>query len=53
LRLIARCGLYVVDLATGDTVHSLTIEGVVTELHDVAVIPAESSPRRLVPAAQK
>lgn len=35
----ARCGLAVVDLRSGDIVHSLTAEGVVEELYDVAVIP--------------
>jgi uncharacterized protein (TIGR03032 family) len=34
-----RCGVYVIDLATGDIVHWLRIEGVVTELYDVAVLP--------------
>lgn len=34
-----RCGLYVVDLKTGDIVHWLRIEGVVDELYDVAVLP--------------
>ncbi len=35
----ARCGLYVIDLNTGDAVHWLRIEGVVDELYDVAVLP--------------
>lgn len=35
----ARCGIYVVDTATGDIAHSVTIEGIVTELYDVAVVP--------------
>jgi uncharacterized protein (TIGR03032 family) len=35
----ARCGLLVIDLKTGDIVHSLNIEGVVNELYDIAVIP--------------
>jgi uncharacterized protein (TIGR03032 family) len=35
----ARCGLAVVDLKTGDVVHTLTIEGVVQELYDVAALP--------------
>ena len=33
------CGLYVIDLNTGDAVHRLRIEGVVDELYDVAVLP--------------
>ncbi|WP_353930028.1 TIGR03032 family protein [Okeanomitos corallinicola TIOX110] len=35
----ARCGLLVIDLKTGDIVHSLNIEGVVNELYDIAVLP--------------
>jgi uncharacterized protein (TIGR03032 family) len=34
-----RCGLLVVDLRTGDVVHSITIEGVVRELYDVVLLP--------------
>ncbi|MDB9527896.1 TIGR03032 family protein [Oscillatoria sp. CS-180] len=33
-----RCGLLVIDLNTGDVVHSLRIEGVVEELYDVQVL---------------
>lgn len=39
-----RCGLMVIDLRTGDCVHSLQIEGVVEELYDVAVIPNRRTP---------
>ncbi|WP_256528818.1 TIGR03032 family protein [Limnofasciculus baicalensis] len=35
----ARCGLLVIDLKSGDIVHSLNIEGVVNELYDIAVLP--------------
>jgi hypothetical protein len=35
----ARCGLLVIDLRSGDIVHSLRIEGVVEELYDVQVLP--------------
>ncbi len=35
----ARCGLYVIDLYTGDAVHWLRIEGIVDELYDVAILP--------------
>ena len=35
----ARCGLHVVDLETGNTIHWVRIEGVVRELYDVAVLP--------------
>jgi uncharacterized protein (TIGR03032 family) len=39
-----RCGLAVIDLRSGDIVHSLTIDGVVEELYDVAVIPGVRNP---------
>jgi len=42
-----RCGLLVVDLRTGDVVHSLTIEGVVRELYDVAILPGVIRPSAL------
>ncbi|MEE8272959.1 MAG: TIGR03032 family protein [Alphaproteobacteria bacterium] len=35
----ARCRIVVVDLRTGDAVHSLRIDGVVKELYDVVVLP--------------
>ncbi len=34
----ARCGLAIIDLASGDMVHWIRIEGVVRELYDVAVL---------------
>ncbi|MCA9693044.1 MAG: TIGR03032 family protein [Nannocystaceae bacterium] len=43
----ARCSLLVVDLRTGDIVHWLRIEGVVSELYDVAVIPGARRPMAL------
>ena len=42
-----RCGLMVIDLRTGDIVHSLRIEGVVQELYDVAVLPGVRRPMAL------
>ena len=42
-----RCGLQVVDLRTGDVVHSITIEGVVRELYDVAILPGTTRPSAL------
>jgi uncharacterized protein (TIGR03032 family) len=42
-----RCGLMIVDLRTGDVVHSLTIEGIVRELYDVAVLPGVTMPSAL------
>ena len=40
----ARCGLAIVDLASGDMVHWVRIEGVVRELYDVAVLPGVRRP---------
>jgi len=40
----ARCGLAVVDIASGDMVHWVRIEGVVRELYDVAVLPGIARP---------
>jgi len=34
-----RCGLYVIDLETGDVAHWARIEGIVSELYDVVVLP--------------
>jgi uncharacterized protein (TIGR03032 family) len=39
-----RCGLYVIDLRSGDIVHWLRIEGVVTELYDVIALPGVVRP---------
>jgi uncharacterized protein (TIGR03032 family) len=39
-----RCGIYVINLNTGDVVHSLSIEGIVTELYDVAALPGIRQP---------
>ena len=43
----ARCGLLVVDLRTGDVVHSVNIGGVVCELFDVAVLAGVRTPSAL------
>jgi tetratricopeptide (TPR) repeat protein len=43
----ARCGLWVIDLRSGDVAHWMQIEGVVVELYDVAVIPATRRPMAL------
>lgn len=40
----ARCALQVIDLERGDVAHELRIEGVVTELFDVAVLPGARNP---------
>lgn len=43
----ARCQLQVIDLKRGDVVHSLRIEGVVSELYDVVVLPGVRRPAAL------
>jgi uncharacterized protein (TIGR03032 family) len=40
----ARCGLVVVDLASGDTVAWVRLEGIVRELYDVAFLPGVRNP---------
>lgn len=42
-----RCGLQVIDLNSGDVVHSVRIEGIVTELYDVVVLPKVIRPMAL------
>jgi uncharacterized protein (TIGR03032 family) len=44
---VARSGLEVIDLATGDVVHWLRLEGVVEELYDVVVLPEVARPKAL------
>jgi uncharacterized protein (TIGR03032 family) len=39
-----RCGLFVIDLRTGDIVHWLRIEGIVEELYDVAMLAGARCP---------
>ena len=43
----ARCGLHVIDLRTGDTAHWLRLEGTVSELYDVVVLPDVVRPMAL------
>lgn len=40
----ARCGIYVVDMRTGDIAHWLRIEGIVKELYDVIALPGIARP---------
>lgn len=40
----ARCGLAVIDLASGDMTHWVRLEGVVRELYDVAALPGVRRP---------
>ena len=42
-----RCGLMVVDLDTGNIAHWLEIEGIVSELYDVQVLPGVTRPMAL------
>ena len=39
-----RCGLMVIDLRSGDTVHYMRIEGAITELYDVVILPGVRRP---------
>jgi uncharacterized protein (TIGR03032 family) len=39
-----RCGLHVIDLRSGDTAHWVRVEGMVSELYDVAVLPGVTRP---------
>ncbi|MGB3405795.1 MAG: TIGR03032 family protein [Microcoleaceae cyanobacterium] len=41
------CGLMVIDLETGKIVHRLQLEGVITELYDVQVLPNVQRPMAL------
>lgn len=43
----ARCGLQVIDLRTGDVLHWIRMEGVVTELYDVVSLPGVIRPQAL------
>jgi uncharacterized protein (TIGR03032 family) len=40
----ARCGLLVIDLRSGDAINWLRVEGMVSELYDVAVLPEVRRP---------
>ncbi len=43
----ARCALQVVDLRSGDSVHSLNFKGIVKELYDVVALPGVMRPAAL------
>lgn len=43
----AQCGLFVIDLRSGDTVHWLRAEGAIAELYDVVVLPGVRRPKAL------
>lgn len=42
-----RCGIMVIDLKTGDIVHWLRLQGMITELYDVVVLPGVRRPSAL------
>jgi uncharacterized protein (TIGR03032 family) len=42
-----RCGLYVIDLRSGDVAHWIRVEGMVSELYDVVVLPSVVRPMAL------
>ncbi|MGL5131259.1 MAG: TIGR03032 family protein, partial [Planktothrix sp.] len=42
-----RCGMMVIDINTGTIVHWLRLEGIVTELYDVQIIPEAQKPMAL------
>ena len=43
----SQCGLVIIDINTGDIVHSLHIDGAVEELFDIVVLPNVQLPRAL------
>ncbi len=43
----AQCGLYIIDLRTGDVVHWMRIEGIVQELYDVVFLENVIRPKAL------
>jgi uncharacterized protein (TIGR03032 family) len=43
----ARCGVQVINLATGDVVHWIRLEGIVDELYDTVVLPQVVRPQAL------
>lgn len=43
----ARCGLLIIDLNSGATVHWMRIEGTITELYDIGVLPEVKRPMAL------
>ncbi len=42
-----QCGLYVIDLNTGHVMHTIRLDGIVTELYDVVVLPGVRRPMAL------
>lgn len=48
-----QCGLHIIDLATGQTVEWLRVEGPLAELYDVAVLPGTKLPTALSPQSEE
>lgn len=42
-----RCGLLIIDITTGNIVHSLQLEGIIKELYDVAILPGIRRPKAI------
>src|SRR4029077_11205768 len=42
-----RCGLHIIDLRSGDVLHWVRVEGMVSELYDVVVLPGVVRPMAL------
>lgn len=49
-RQTAQCGLRIIDLQSGETLHWLKIDGVIDELYDVAILPGRARPALMSPA---
>lgn len=52
-RISPRTAIYFIDLRSGDTLHSITIGGIVTELYDVAVLRGVRKPSALGPGTEE
>lgn len=49
----AWCGVQVISLATGDVVHWLRLDGAITELFDICVVPGVKNPLTLGPQSNE
>lgn len=43
----ARCGIQIININTGDTVHSLNVGGMIEEIYDVVILPNTLTPMLL------
>lgn len=48
-----KCGLYFIDLASGDVIHQVIFGGLVTELYDVAVLSQVRQPSAISPLSDE